>query len=172
VFVGHQLPGSVLSAVLAAKRLKHHEQASSKEDVGRRIPDAMGLGQDGKLVSGTLSPSQDSIPLSEPAPADPPLSDQQAGILAKILAGENFFFTGSAGTGKSVLLRAIIKAFHANNSAASRIGGAATEERWKAYLDGTGNGESGEIHRGQGQFGHMVNRWQLGVTATTGMAGM
>ncbi|KAK4684447.1 ATP-dependent DNA helicase PIF1, partial [Tremellales sp. Uapishka_1] len=42
-----------------------------------------------------------------PDPGDPPLSVQQQAALDKVLKGESLFFTGSAGTGKSFLLRAI-----------------------------------------------------------------
>ncbi|KIJ07606.1 hypothetical protein PAXINDRAFT_158369 [Paxillus involutus ATCC 200175] len=45
-------------------------------------------------------------PVAEP---EIELSDEQRDILAMIRAGRNIFFTGPAGTGKSVLLRAIIK---------------------------------------------------------------
>lgn len=41
---------------------------------------------------------------------DPPLSEQQQEVLKRCMEGTNIFFTGSAGTGKSVLLRALIKA--------------------------------------------------------------
>ncbi|KAK4687337.1 ATP-dependent DNA helicase PIF1, partial [Tremellales sp. Uapishka_1] len=97
------------------------------------------------------------------SPLDPPLSEQQALILSRILQGENFFFTGSAGTGKSVLLRAIIRAFKEK---------AGTEEEKRdgdplAILNRTGKdkelGDSTED-------GHQ--RWNLGVTASTGMAGV
>ncbi|KAL5632929.1 hypothetical protein ACGC1H_003427 [Rhizoctonia solani] len=40
----------------------------------------------------------------------PELSEEQKHVLNKVLQGESVFFTGSAGTGKSVLLRAIIEA--------------------------------------------------------------
>ncbi|KAG9075646.1 hypothetical protein FS749_012667, partial [Ceratobasidium sp. UAMH 11750] len=43
------------------------------------------------------------------APTYDELSDEQRQILHKVREGESIFFTGSAGTGKSVLLRAIIK---------------------------------------------------------------
>lgn len=50
----------------------------------------------------------------------PPLSTQQQQVLDRILNGENIFFTGAAGTGKSHLFRAIIKALR------SSMGGAKT----------------------------------------------
>ncbi|ELU39250.1 PIF1 domain-containing protein [Rhizoctonia solani AG-1 IA] len=40
----------------------------------------------------------------------PELSEEQRHILERVLRGESVFFTGSAGTGKSVLLRSIITA--------------------------------------------------------------
>lgn len=43
------------------------------------------------------------------------LSNQQRTILETVMEGKNVFFTGSAGTGKSVLLRAIIKSLRQKN---------------------------------------------------------
>lgn len=40
----------------------------------------------------------------------PPLSPQQQEVLDRIVKGENIFFTGAAGTGKSHLFRAVIHA--------------------------------------------------------------
>jgi ATP-dependent DNA helicase PIF1 len=40
------------------------------------------------------------------------LSEEQTLVLERVKAGENVFFSGSAGTGKSVLLREIIKWCH------------------------------------------------------------
>ena len=42
------------------------------------------------------------------------LSPEQQQVFNKVKAGENVFFTGSAGTGKSVLLREIIRWLRAN----------------------------------------------------------
>ncbi|KAF8479582.1 PIF1-like helicase-domain-containing protein [Russula ochroleuca] len=59
---------------------------------------------------GPESPSDLS---SEPKPTQRPagisLSDEQKNILELVMQGKNIFYTGSAGTGKSVLLREIIK---------------------------------------------------------------
>lgn len=41
--------------------------------------------------------------------AEPPLSDEQEAVLRQVMNGESVFFTGSAGVGKSVLTRAIIR---------------------------------------------------------------
>lgn len=51
-----------------------------------------------------------NIPKAIAKVQDPILSAQQQDIVDRVLAGENIFFTGSAGTGKSVVLRAIIRA--------------------------------------------------------------
>lgn len=56
-----------------------------------------------------MNDAPDSVPVV--APEEPKLSFQQGQILDRIMAGESFFFTGPAGTGKSVLFRAIVKAF-------------------------------------------------------------
>lgn len=91
---------------------------------------------------------------------EPVLSQQQQTILERILQGENYFFTGSAGTGKSVLLRAIIKGFkkrHAESMANSATAG----RRWQDYLA-----------FGLGTAPPRAKSWNLGVTASTGMAGV
>lgn len=43
------------------------------------------------------------------APGEPELSEEQKKVLNRIMKGESIFFTGSAGVGKSVLTRAIIR---------------------------------------------------------------
>lgn len=69
------------------------------------------------------------------------------------MARENVFFTGSAGTGKSVLLRAIVKAF--------------TQKRKQAEAKiGYGEIEAKRVD------GKAVSEWELAITATTGLAGV
>lgn len=103
--------------------------------------------------------------LDDSSSTDPILSSQQAQILERILKGENFFFTGSAGTGKSVLLRAIIRAFRKRYAVERAQEGKRQEEEVKRFLEG------GEVSQGwtAGQAVE-VTRWSLGVTASTGMA--
>ncbi|KAJ3933675.1 MAG: hypothetical protein NXY57DRAFT_891598 [Lentinula lateritia] len=49
------------------------------------------------------------------SPTEIVLSPEQKKVLKKVEKGENVFFTGSAGTGKSVLLREIIRYFRSTN---------------------------------------------------------
>ncbi|KAF8656392.1 hypothetical protein AX16_002577 [Volvariella volvacea WC 439] len=56
-----------------------------------------------------LSPPQKEKPLPQPPANKIVLSPEQQKVLDKVNDGQNVFFTGSAGTGKSVLLREIIK---------------------------------------------------------------
>jgi ATP-dependent DNA helicase PIF1 len=93
-----------------------------------------------RKVTPTLKAKKTDRPVQE-------LSDQQRDILTRVLSGESFFYTGSAGTGKSVLLRAIIAAFR---------------ERQAAWYE-----EARYVPPG---VDVSENRWQLAVTASTGMA--
>lgn len=95
---------------------------------------------------------------------EPNLSEQQKGILQKILNGENYFFTGSAGTGKSVLLRAIIKAFKDREIEEYGNDNVLMERKWADYIQAGSVGPAPRRDR--------VRRWQLGVTASTGLAGV
>ena len=57
--------------------------------------------------------------LNAPGPgldtSDPELEDEQLTVLAKIRDGQSCFFTGAAGTGKSVLLRTIVRMLERDN---------------------------------------------------------
>ena len=62
-------------------------------------------------------------PTSTPTPPPIVLSPEQQAVLQRVMAGENVFFTGSAGTGKSVLLREIIRVCGGRDGqAAGRLG--------------------------------------------------
>ena len=95
---------------------------------------------------------------------DPILSPQQAEILKRILEGENYFFTGSAGTGKSVLLRAIIKAFREREKEELANAPGLIEKLWQEYIQTGGKSKP--------PGAESVSRWKLGITASTGMAGV
>ena len=96
--------------------------------------------------SASASSASSSVP---PVPAvrpGPPLSAQQEGILRDILAGKSVFVTGSAGTGKSVLIRAIIWEF-------------AHRARQRRVREKVGEKVSKET-------------WLLGVTSSTGLSAL
>ncbi|ODN80748.1 hypothetical protein L202_02904 [Cryptococcus amylolentus CBS 6039] len=90
-------------------------------------------------------------------PGEPVLSPQQSKILHMIMGGENVFFTGSAGTGKSVLLRAIIKMFR---------------EKEKEVDSKIASQGLSELLENLNAPGMVPSRWKLAVTASTGMAGV
>ena len=58
-------------------------------------------------ASGTISRSQGPAD-NRPVLAPVVLTGEQKAVLQAVLSGQNVFFTGSAGTGKSFLLRRII----------------------------------------------------------------
>lgn len=63
----------------------------------------------------------------EPIPInEPKLSEEQERILKRITDGESIFFTGSAGVGKSVLTRAIIRALKTRHSHPNEVAVTAT----------------------------------------------
>lgn len=96
---------------------------------------------------------------SEESPVTAPtLTPEQAQILDRIILGESIFFTGPAGTGKSVLLRAIISAFKDRQS-----GEGEEEVRRREQM-------AGQILSGRQYEGVRQKGWNLAVTASTGMA--
>lgn len=62
-----------------------------------------------RLTSSLESASNNS---SNPGSGIVELSPEQARIIDHVMTGDNIFFTGSAGTGKSVVLRQLVKALH------------------------------------------------------------
>jgi superfamily II DNA or RNA helicase len=91
------------------------------------------------------------IPLDPVAPEpEPELTAEQQEIVNRVLKRESVFFTGPAGCGKSVVVRAIIAAFDSLNAAHN------------AALQDPAS-RSAALHEGP---------WRLAVTASTGLAGM
>ncbi|KAF5384756.1 hypothetical protein D9757_006264 [Collybiopsis confluens] len=106
------------------------------------------------------------------ASVEPPeinLSPEQKKVLNKVKNGRNVFFTGSAGTGKSVLLREIIQHFSQSNKnvaitastgiAAVNIGGS-TIHSWAGI--GLGDDEVDKYvgkFRGNKKFRNVRDRW-------------
>ncbi|KIJ68805.1 hypothetical protein HYDPIDRAFT_25060 [Hydnomerulius pinastri MD-312] len=81
--------------------LRNHH--SPHRDLHKRLND---------IRAGLSSQQQNNRDVPPPAPVPEPtieLSEEQKDVLKMVRAGRNIFFTGPAGTGKSVLLRAIIK---------------------------------------------------------------
>lgn len=63
-----------------------------------------------KLPLGTGPRGEDEVGLRGAAPDDPPLTDAQERLLEKVLLqGQSVFFTGAAGTGKSLTMRELIR---------------------------------------------------------------
>jgi ATP-dependent DNA helicase PIF1 len=82
------------------------------------------------------------------------------------MEGRNLFFTGSAGTGKSVLLRAIIKALSERSQMAGQVSGlqAPGGVSRAAHVFAQSNGSRLQMH-GDG-------RSSIAITASTGVAAM
>lgn len=89
-----------------------------------------------------------SVPLQQPATNqrieatdkssdEPKLSDEQSRILQRVMNGESIFYTGSAGVGKSVLTRAIIKNLHKKYPGENGVGVTATTGIAATNIGGT-----------------------------------
>lgn len=111
-------------------------------------PSAMGMDEEDYLPRQFSALEPDSLP-PQGVPddkgqqsLDPPLSPQQQEILKRCMEGANIFFTGSAGTGKSVLLRALIEAL------------------------------KGQVRVGNIRGGDEASAAEVAITASTGMAAL
>lgn len=128
-------------------------------------------------MPAAASPSaEDKLPAVSDAPAEPELSTEQARILDRIMQGDNFFFTGSAGTGKSVLLRAIIREFNkrywADQKHKSQERRHLEEQYVRGEIDAQEITEFDQRNSLNGAGQASSETWKLGVTASTGMAAM
>ena len=160
VYVGTNKPGSILSSINAASA-RFSKQAPKL--AGRASPPP--FVPPPSLPASTASSAS---PVRPPRPTSgPALSPSQLEILDRIVKGENFFFTGSAGTGKSVLLRAIISEFKQREYAERQAEEEKRKEMVERYMSGQMAGLSGDDVDGMSQG---ASRWNLAVTASTGMA--
>ncbi|OJA18310.1 hypothetical protein AZE42_09348 [Rhizopogon vesiculosus] len=148
--------------------------SSSASSVSSRIEQGVARSQHTKtLKQQPTSPGMDWIPTETPAPpsADITFSDEQKGVLRMVERGENIFFTGSAGTGKSVLLREIIRvrggrghqglAITASTGIASVNIGGTTVHSWAGIGLGQEDAKRlGGKFLGQPKFEQVRVRWQ------------
>ncbi|XP_030555743.1 ATP-dependent DNA helicase PIF1 [Drosophila novamexicana] len=96
----------------AAKKRRFEELKGAGDEAGQGVPAAKKLYQASPLA-GTQT--EDSLRLNE----------EQMEVLRACIAGKNVFFTGSAGTGKSFLLRKIISALPPEGTVATASTGVA-----------------------------------------------
>lgn len=99
---GYQRPSNVSDSASRRQEQKNFGQPATSDMAGQWQPPATTPGGDVKA----------SVVVT-PAPGEPVLSEEQLAVLERVIRGESIFFTGSAGVGKSVLTRAIIKALGA-----------------------------------------------------------
>ena len=100
------------------------------------------------------------IPVVDPEPEIPTLSKSQQKILDTVLAGKSVLIHGSAGTGKSVLIRAIKKAFEARYEA----------DHPSEPRPGPDFTRMNMTAKGRVASPLPEKRWKLRVTASTGLA--
>jgi hypothetical protein len=106
-------------------------------------------------------------PILDPEPEIPTLSKSQQEILDTVLDGKSVLIHGSAGTGKSVLIRAIKKAFEDRYEADNPL------EPKRDPIDARVLGNYPRMQMSaQDRVAHPLpeKKWKLRVTASTGMA--
>lgn len=96
------------------------DDVSAKVELAERYTKAQFVPQP-VIKKSSRSSSPEVQVEAQPADEPPPLSPQQQEVLDRILQGENIFFTGAAGTGKSHLFRAIIKALRSSKGGAKQV---------------------------------------------------
>jgi hypothetical protein len=83
--------------------------ADSRTTVHRQVPFLQEQTEKSRQPSGTETVNNlasDIVPITEP-----PLCKEQADLVDLILSGKNVFYTGSAGCGKSTVLKSFVKKF-------------------------------------------------------------
>lgn len=90
--------------------------AGANSPASSAVPSACaGIVEQDEAVAGSAQalPATISAPIQPAESIEPSLSAEQKTIYDTVMSGKSLFFTGSAGVGKSVLTRAIIKALKA-----------------------------------------------------------
>lgn len=104
----------------AGAREEVRDEVSAKVELAKRYTKAQFVPQP-VIKKSSRSSSPEVTVEAQPVDEPPLLSPQQQEVLDRILRGENIFFTGAAGTGKSHLFRAIIKALRSSKGGAKQV---------------------------------------------------
>jgi energy-coupling factor transporter ATP-binding protein EcfA2 len=89
----------------------HSMEASEKHTLQTAVIDLASANNGHESQARHLTPSVTFLPSHLPADstAEPPLCHEQSALVDLILSGRNVFYTGSAGCGKSTVLKAFVK---------------------------------------------------------------